>query len=390
MGGLELGLERAGFETAMFSEIDPAAVRVLSRRFPGVPIKPDIREIKRLPRCDVVCAGFPCTDLSQAGGTTGISGANSGLVSHLFRLLEIARPKPEWVVVENVPFMLRLQSGRAMRYLVEEFERLGYAWAYRVVDTRSFGLPQRRRRVILIASRSSDPSRVVLADDAGAPDVPEDPNSLNGFYWTEGNTGIGWATNAVPTLKGGSGWGIPSPPAIVVPSHGIGLPDIRDAERLQGFPAHWTAPGEWETGRRGTRWKLVGNAVSVPVAKWIGRRLIRPSEMIGECTELPQGSPWPIGGAHGRDGRLWRSDLSEFPVAHSYKELRSFLKSPVRGLSHRATKGFRTRLEASSLREPPGLVEALRLHEKTSLISDHREMVLFRPGSETNGNRGGQ
>ena len=61
--------------------------------------------------------------------------------------------------------MLQLNGGKAMRAIVDEFERRKYRWAYRVVDTYSFGLAQRRERVLLVASREVDPSAVLLADD---------------------------------------------------------------------------------------------------------------------------------------------------------------------------------------------------------------------------------
>ena len=93
-----------------------------------------------------------------------------------------------------------------------------------------------------------------------------------GFYWTEGIRGLGWAVDAVPTLKGGSTIGIPSPPAMVFPLGLVGKPDVRDAERMQGFVADWTQPAE-SVVRAGHRWHLVGNAVTVDVATWIGERL---------------------------------------------------------------------------------------------------------------------
>src|SRR5204862_5046434 len=139
----------------------------------------------------------------------------------------------------------------------------GWRWAYRVVDTRAFGLPQRRRRVLLLASQESDP-RAALFDEQIIPKERElRPESWCGFYWTEGLRGLGWAVDAVPTLKGGSTIGIPSPPAIWVPkTDDIGTPEIRDAERLQGFEADWSLPALEASGlRRSHRWKLVGNAV---------------------------------------------------------------------------------------------------------------------------------
>src|SRR5262249_12660226 len=139
-------------------------------------------------------------------------------------------------------------------------------WAYRVVDTRAFGFPQRRQRVLLLASRKRDPRQVLLADDVADMAPPKKRNTAHGFYWTEGNAGLGWARDAIPTLKGGSTLGIPSPPAIWLPRGQLVTPDIRDAERLQGFPAGWTAAASPTSAKRnGPRWRLVGNAVSVPV-----------------------------------------------------------------------------------------------------------------------------
>lgn len=115
---------------------------------------------------------------------------------------------------------------------------------------------------------------MLFADEAEAAETTAkvgDPCAF-GFYWTEGTRGLGWAVDAIPTLKGGSSIGIPSPPAILLESREVVTPSIRDAERLQGFPTDWTQPAE-EVTRKGQRWKLVGNAVSVPVAEWIGRRL---------------------------------------------------------------------------------------------------------------------
>lgn len=108
--------------------------------------------------------------------------------------------------------MLQLNGGNAMRAIVDEFERRGYRWAYRVVDTFSFGLPQRRERVFLVASRVLDPAEVLLADDRPLIRPGTDLGRLaHGFYWTEGLGGLGWAVDSVPTLKNGSTIGIPSP-----------------------------------------------------------------------------------------------------------------------------------------------------------------------------------
>ena len=281
IGGIELGLHAAGHRTELLCEIDEGASRVLRARFPELPLVGDVRSIKSLPKVDLVAAGFPCQDLSQAGRTAGIRGRHSGLVGEVFRLVRNRRG-PRWLLLENVPFMLQLDRGKAMRFLVDSLEELGFSWAYRIVDARCFGLPQRRQRVLMLASRSEDPREILLTSDAGEAYPPFDGKRSCGFYWTEGLRGLGWAVDAVPTLKGGSTVGIPSPPAIWNPLDGsISTPEIRDAERLQGFEADWTQPAIGEQGvRKGHRWKLVGNAVSVPVARWVGERLTKPERCV--------------------------------------------------------------------------------------------------------------
>lgn len=360
IGGIELGFHRHGFETGMLCEIDPHAIAVLEERFPGVPIQRDIRELAKLPKgIEVLTAGFPCQDLSQAGNTKGISGDRSGLVSHVFRLIE--RSRTPWVVVENVSFMLRLDRGSAMRVLADSFEQLGYRWAYRVLDSRAFGLPQRRERVYFVASLTDDPATLLFSEDAGPREPKNHEGKACGFYWTEGLRGLGWGIDCVPTLKGGSTVGIPSPPAIWMTDGGIVTPDIRDAERMQGFDADWTQPAE-SVGRPGHRWKLVGNAVTVDAAAWVAERIADKSESIAHvATKLPKSAPWPDAAFGGPGGRFSVS-VSRFPVARERPDLEAFLTYPARPLSARATRGFLSRLERSSLRYPPEFASALDYH----------------------------
>ena len=317
---------------------------------------PDVRELKNLGDADLVVGGFPCQDLSQAGRTAGIKGSNSGLVGHVFRLLDAKRRCPKWLLLENVSFMLQLDRGRGMRFLVDELERRNFAWAYRVVDTRAFGLPQRRQRVILLASKAEDPCGVLFADDATPIEAKRDKGTWCGFSWTEGLRGLGWAVDAVPTLKGGSTLGIPSPPAIWSPRRGsIGTPEIRDVERLQGFDPDWTLPAlEAEGVRRGHRWKLVGNAVSVPVAEWVGSRLAQPGQFDSarRGDEIRPGVSWPKA-AHGRKGEPPVSvNVSLWPVNMPRQHLADFIQFPMAPLSLRAAAGFKSRLDMSSLRYP--------------------------------------
>ncbi|MGB7982367.1 MAG: DNA (cytosine-5-)-methyltransferase [Candidatus Nanopelagicales bacterium] len=351
IGGIELGLHRAGHETTLLCEVWDPAVDVLQAQFPGVPVHGDIVTLRSFPDVDLVTAGFPCTDLSQAGRTAGIDGGASGLVGHLFRLLD-SRARPEWVLVENVRNLLVLGRGDGMRFITDQLEQFGYTWAYRVVDSRFTGVPQRRQRVILLASLSGDPRAVLHADEAGArEDYRED---AHGFYWTEGLRGLGWAQDAVPTLKGGSTIGIPSPPAVWVPEQPLGrrlvVPSVEDAEAMQGFPPGWTSP---VTGARqvGTRWKLVGNAVTVGVAQWVGERLENPGTAVTNYRPLSSGERWPIAAYGNRHGRWVAPDLSMFPLLRDYRHLLNAMDvDRARPVSHRGSSGFYSRLQRSSLR----------------------------------------
>jgi DNA (cytosine-5)-methyltransferase 1 len=280
-------------------------------------------------------------------------------VSEVFRLVD--NSAHEWLLLENVPFMLRLDRGEAMRYLTHELDRRGYTWAYRVVDSRSFGLPQRRKRVVLLASRKHDPRPVLFADDAGEPVTPDPDDVACGFYWTEGIRGLGWAVDAVPTLKGGSSIGIPSPPAIRLPDgDGIVLPDVRDAERLQGFDADWTLPATTQARRKGVRWKLVGNAVSVPMSTWVGKRLLNPGTF-DESESSPLAGSWPDA-AWGSGGRTLVVPRSHFPVVCETPALLDFLEYDTTPLSERATAGFLTRAKRGSLRFPNGFIDDVAAH----------------------------
>ena len=361
IGGIELGLARAGHETRLLCEVDDSATAVLEARFPEATVHGDIQKLDALPEgAELLAGGFPCQDLSQAGRTEGIAGARSGLVGEVFRLIE--QQRVPWVFLENVPFMLQLSKGRALDVIVAALEHFGYRWAYRVVDTRAFGLPQRRRRVLIVASLYDDPRRVLFADEAGTPDDEADYRKLAcGFYWTEGVRGLGWAVDAIPTLKGGSTVGVPSPPAIWMPDGRIVTPDIRDAERLQGFSVNWTLPAE-TVKRRSFRWKLVGNAVSVPVAKWVGERLARPGRFeVRDVRQVVPGRSWPTNAWNVGEGR-YTATMSEWPKRYKRKPLAEFLRFEPKPLSERATAGFLSRTERSRLRFPEGFIPALTAH----------------------------
>lgn len=371
IGGFEHSLMNHGVGCVGLCDIDAASQAVLRNRFPGVPVHTDIASLKSFDKnVQVVTAGFPCQDLSQAGAKAGISGSRSKLVDHVFRLISNSRVGPEVVLIENVSYMLKLNGGQAMEHVLSRAEKLGYRWAYRVLDARAFGLPQRRERVMLVLSRSSDPQLALFPNEYVEPTVndmvgPVDAESFYGFYWTEGKRGLGWVKNAVPTIKGGSGLGIPSPPAIWVPRKGeFGTPSIQDAERMFGFPADWTKPADAVSTRSGVRWKLVGNTICVPMVDWVIEQVMDPRGLKAETRSLARGERLPIA-AFGSGKKRTAVLASTWPLAAPGPSLSTFLQHQLKPLSVRAASGFYSRaMESTAIRFADGFLESMEKYIK--------------------------
>ena len=307
---------------------------------------------------DILCAGFPCQDISTIGVKTGLSGERSSLIREVFRLLE--KKKVEWVIFENVPNMLFLRKGETIRTITEELEALGYSWAYRMIDSLAF-VPQRRRRVFVVAALHNNPRDVLLSGNSlqehGIITSTEFEEPC-GFYWTEGKYAIGLYQNAIPTLKVGSTIGIPSAPAIAFPNGTVGSPDIRDAERLQGFPEDWTKSAE-EIAKPNIRWKLVGNAVTVDVISWIAKKILAPEQYdSSQDNELGKNHKWP-NSCWGADGKRFASSSTLYPVDRVEVSLSEYLRYPCKPLSYKAAKGFESRLVSGTVRSPQFFINAI-------------------------------
>lgn len=370
IGGLDLGLEEAGHVVRVLAEWDPAAQSVLRTQFAETKLLSDVSLIRHLPRgIDLVTGGFPCQDISQAGHRKGLEGSRSSLVWEFFRLVESR--KPEFFILENVANLLRLESGRALRILLNTIESIGYRWAYRLVDTRGFGLPQRRQRVIFLASRGVVAPQDVLFSSSYLPehdDEPLEPNEEKayGFYWTEGRRGVGWTEDAVPTIKGGSGLGIPSPPAVYVTETGIaGTPSITDGERLQGFKPGWTDVDlDNKPVKPGVRWRLLGNAVSVPLSKWLGRQLALEEHVafseVGRFETLRTDRPMPQAAFGSSDG-WFASQVTTHVEVGKHTPIMEFLSEPLQPLSNKALSGYVKRARCSTRRIPERFLSDLEL-----------------------------
>ncbi len=151
IGGLELGLERAGLgEVAWQVELDPAARAVLARHWPNAARHNDIGEVsgEQLGSIDVLCGGFPCQDLSVAGKGAGLAGSRSGLWFEYARLIRELRPK--LVVVENVAALIT----RGLDVVLGDLASAGYDATWFTVRASDVGAPHRRERLFIVAYAS--------------------------------------------------------------------------------------------------------------------------------------------------------------------------------------------------------------------------------------------
>jgi DNA (cytosine-5)-methyltransferase 1 len=171
------GLDRAvqavfGGEVVWHSEIDPAASKVLAYHYPNVPNLGSVTDIDwaTVPPVDIICGGFPCTDVSAAGKRAGMHGTRSGLWSHMAEAIDVIRPK--YVVIENVRGLLNANANRPLESTEDglgDGERRpvlraigavlgdladigGYEARWVTVSAASVGAPHRRERVFIVAS----------------------------------------------------------------------------------------------------------------------------------------------------------------------------------------------------------------------------------------------
>lgn len=156
IGGFSLGLERSGFQTVAFCEIDPYCRKVLAKHWPEVPIYEDVKKLtaERLARngieVDVLTGGFPCQDISVAGKRAGIGeGTRSGLWSEVARLISELRPR--YAVMENVTALLSGDSGRWFGRVLGDLAEIGYDAEWHCIPASHVGAHHRRDRVWIVA-----------------------------------------------------------------------------------------------------------------------------------------------------------------------------------------------------------------------------------------------
>jgi len=329
--------EPLGWTPAWFSEIEPFPSAVLAHHYPEVPNHGDFTKlidpahpVHGEPPIDLLVGGTPCQAFSVAGLRAGLADPRGGLTLEFLKLARVLRPK--WIVWENVPGVLSQDGGRAFGAFLGGLEDLGYGWAYRVLDaqyTRVDGypgaVPQRRKRVFVVAHSGGDFSRAsaVLLEPEGMRWNP--PPRRQAGQGTTGGIDLGF--EVCGTLSDGAhhGGGLNGQdaytgrilPAVfnIAPGKGDKKDDIHvtvadasktldasgsnpamhqggaavcesmsvrrltpvECERLQGFPDDYTRIA-WKKKPAdecpdGGRYKAIGNSMAVNCMRWIGRRI---------------------------------------------------------------------------------------------------------------------
>ena len=142
-----------GWEPAGFSEIEPFPAAILAHRFPNTTNYGDLTQHHTWPiepnSIDLLVGGTPCQSFSVAGLRKGLADPRGNLALTFLGLAD--RLKPRWIVWENVPGVLSSGGGRDFGSFLGALVELGYGFAYRVLDAQHFGVPQRRRRVFVVA-----------------------------------------------------------------------------------------------------------------------------------------------------------------------------------------------------------------------------------------------
>ena len=295
-----LAWEPLGMEPSWFCEIEKFPAAVLAARWPDVPNLGDMTEAhkhERFSTVDVLVGGTPCQSFSVAGLRKGMDDPRGNLALAYLAMARHCRAR--WVCWENVPGVLSSNGGRDFGAFLGALGKLGYGFAYRVLDAQYFGVPQRRRRVFVVgylgdwrraaavlfepASMSKHPApsreaRLQVARplaagsgsghridlESGALYYTHDRNQ-DRIYGADGPAPAHCATDSNRARN-------------VLTTDGVRRLSPTECERLQGMPDNHTRI-PWRSKPASEcpdvpRYKAVGNSMAVPVMAWIGKRLL--------------------------------------------------------------------------------------------------------------------
>lgn len=242
-----------------YSEIDQTCIEILKNKYYKTKNLGDVKKAEII-KCDVIVGGWPCQDISIAGKGKGLRGENSKMFYDMVNYANNA--SAHTIIAENVPNLLRLDSGSVFREVINEFVKLDFKYiSWRSINSRQFGLPHNRNRIFIVASK--DPKIPMSLFRKINAKISNKKSSIGAFYWTAGTHSINYNIGYVPTLKLGGDFLTPSSIALFFETKIRVLSGI-ESIKLQGFD-----PKPFKNISNGKLVNLAGNAVSKPVGKFV-------------------------------------------------------------------------------------------------------------------------
>ena len=303
-------MSQAGHKCVGACEIDSYARQVYAKHFPDTRIWEDATKINPadIPDFDCLVGGFPCQAFSIAGRRRGFEDTRGSL---FFEIIRIAKEKrPQYLLLENVKGLLNHDKGDTFRTILSTLDEVGYDAEWQVLNSKYF-VPQNRERVFIVGHLRGKPGREIFplgtgnqVNDSACRPTREKGKRLRDSYtmaidanYSKGassRTMIGWSkshrTGKLPSDKRRHNYGQIESRIKIGEANSLNTGDgcrnqstmsfikqdtrVRkltplECERLQGFPDNWTA-GISDT----QRYKCCGNAVTVPVVRYIAEHLV--------------------------------------------------------------------------------------------------------------------
>lgn len=295
IGGMRLGFEQSGFEIVYSNDVDSYACQTYRANFGEIDER-DIREVdpKSLPRFDVLLAGFPCQPFSMIGKRDGLKDSRGQLFNEVVKILNVRKPRA--FVLENVKNLLKHNKGETYKIIKSALESAGsgYTVYEDVLDTKNFGVPQHRERVYIVGIKSPDkefkfPKKSLNPGKTKVKEILEkkvaDKYYLSQRYYSgllahkkrhsEKGSGFGCelldpkgVTNTIVCGNMGRERNLIQDRPVSINKWGVRKLTERECARLQGFPDSFKIPVSSTQA-----YIQFGNAVSVPVAKEMARKL---------------------------------------------------------------------------------------------------------------------
>lgn len=318
VGGIDLGFDKAGFETVYANEIDKFAVETIRANFDFRVDHRDINDVKasEIPDFDIMLAGFPCQAFSVAGHRQGFDD-EKGRGNLYFELERIFKEKKTSVIfLENVKNLVSHDQGNTFKVILESLKNNGYHVKYKVLNACEYGnIPQNRERIYVVCFKDIKayenfefPDAIPL--DTSINDLLEDEINIDKkYFYTEktpffnqlvenikdAKTLYQWRrqyvrenkSNMCPTLTANMGTGGHNVPLLNVQ----GKPDTirkltpRECFNFQGFPKEFILP---EQISNGNLYKQAGNSVVVPVIERIALEIKKALDIKNEIKENKQ------------------------------------------------------------------------------------------------------